>query len=472
MIANDQLAEANSDLKDILSSAWVQSITDIPSMHPLRNTQLFIRNAQYRDIYKLIQQVKTAFPFLCYRFDVNAYGVEKTEQIYEYWTFLKLIKALRSLGFIVVEDGNNMTPDQYFKENFFPKRQFPVFRGKVSEHAGFHFKMERKIRDDKDGMYHITIEVGFDCYMDSHGSQPSISPDIYLKVFHPNNTVHWYFLDAKYRPFVRKKTGDDNISPMVLEDVIGDVSIGKYGASSWPGGNTVAEEIIKLQEPTMENQIRGSYLIFPCMKGEDKDYLNDSEKDRLFGGNKYIDVTTEVLQKGKKMKRCTIKTAKNDEMEKRAKHRYGAIILSPDDQDAAHSELMILLKMIFEYMEIEPGEIENQNNNGRLSQSREYARPNLKACWNCGYESTIEPEINLTLGGYEKFSYTCPECGMLRIDNHCLSSKCIHWPIIKYAYGNYHRQNKPWLYYCPQCGDDGSNTSKNQAENIPPDEHF
>ena len=454
LMANNQLAEASSNLRSIVSSEWMTSITDIHSLHSVRSTQLFVRNDQYRKIYKLIHKVTTEFPFLCDRFDINAYGVEKTEQIYEYWTFLKLIKVLKELGFYVVEGRNDKTPDRYFSEFFFPKRQFPVFKGKVSEHAGFHFKMQRDIHDKEGGLLCIRIEVGFDCYMDSRGKQPSISPDIYIKVFHPNNAVHWYFFDAKYRPLDRKSAGDDSVSPMVLEDVIGEVSIGKYGASDWPGGNAAAEEIIKLQEPAMENEIRGSYLIIPCMKNETKDYLNDSDKDRLFGGDQYIDLTTEIIEKGKKKKRCVIKSAKNDEMEKRARHHYGAIILSPDDQDAAHSELKILIKMIFEYMEIEPGEIEIQNTNGR--RWREYSRANLKACWNCGYESTIEPEINLTAGGYDKFSYTCPNCGMLRIDNHCLSPQCIHWPIIKYAYGNYHRQNKPWLYYCPQCGNDGS----------------
>lgn len=78
-------------------------------------------------------------------------------------------------------------------------------------------------------------------------------------------------------------------------------------------------------------------------------------------------------------------------------------------------------------------------------------------CWNCGEVVHSDNKINkvtkTTKGGFDKYHYTCNNCGEFWVKNHCFKNG---HNLIKHLY-NYHSPDKrfknPWYVTCPKCLD-------------------
>lgn len=337
-------------------------------------------------------------------FNISAFGVKKTEQVYEYWVFYKILVSLINLGFRITEGYSDVLT--HFK-SFISSGYL-----QNTEHANYKVKLQRELSNGNQ----LPLELGFDCNFTRRGFNPK-TPDYYLMISSDNENL-WFFMDAKYKPFSYETRNGFN-----LYQEIYNVSISKY-----------IKQIYDLL-PGNNNRILGSYIIASEISETNKDLSNNN---RLFGARMSI-------------ADCRIRISNNDTIIRGDGHqwisgvdntngypchRYGAIELTPGNDE----ELKTLFLLIFEYLLTDGHD------------SHHY----LENCWYCN-STEVQMISSLTQGGFNKYYTMCqnPDCKLFRVQNHCISPACSK-AIIKHAFNNFHvrqdtRRNR-WAYICPACG--------------------
>ena len=371
----------------------------------VRKTAKFSYNHLYSEVYRLITQILEHHPRLCTSYDFNAFGVNSTQLIYEYWVFYKILERLKKLGFNLTGNYKKTLNDHFsdFINNTTPSKGF----------GGYVVYTEKVYDKDNSNSSKILIEVGYNCDF-TYGKELHRRPDYYMRIDYgsrDDSKCNYYFFDAKYKSFSEKI---DNNMPNYYQEIY-DIAISKY---------------INDMKVILPDKICGSYIIAAEIYEDTHDL---PQNGRLFGGDNVI-----PSKIGLPREQC------NGIMAETPRHRYGAIRLLPDNDQ----ELITLFQMIFEYLET----------------NADKKHPNLNYCWYCG--SKINKEKDETAAGKIKYKTTCPSCKQFRLDTHCAKCKKL---IIKHLRNNYHLakyyhlaklrnynnyyggKNNNWMFICPQC---------------------
>lgn len=393
-----ELLNSQKKAVKLLDDDWFKNIENLPNLNYIRATPKFVSNRYYSEIYRLITGSFIDKPFISSSFDINAFGVASTHQVYEYWVLYKLISHLMALGF-------EMTSGKKLREHFVKFKKNQTLSQMI-------IPMQRK--DEKNKQI-LKIELGYNVTFTGNniktGETLNRTPDYYIKVF-DKDEVNWYFLDAKYKSFCDKE-GDRQ--KVYYADEVYNVAVKKYIDDLGMIFDTNPKYSSK------HYNIRGSYIIMADIDDTRPLEMND----RLFcKSNEMKDREQERLQE----KHDFISYIINKNA---PAHQYGAIKLTPGNDD----ELTSLFMLIFEYLETQ-GKKDHENFNW---------------CWKC--DSTQVDNIeSATEGGHKKFYTTCPKCGDFRVITNCQNSYGKHM-IIKHAEGNFHyRLNQSWAFVCPRCG--------------------
>ena len=399
-----------------LNEKWFRDIKHLAALPQIHKTQLFTLNRSYRDVYPLLLKALGLHPMLSVSFDANRFGVFSTEQVYEYWVFYAILRQLQIMGFRFTDPqkvGQDLTDDLHQ----FVRVAQPTKQPKKSD-------LERMVEVQGGPEDHpLTVQLIHEReYEIPKPDKPErMSPrlpdySIYVK---GGEKEHWYFMDAKYKPLVMNKAKTNSCVSMIQE-----VGIRKY----------MKEQKNSIDFDCNKAEIRGSYIIAADIRDGGRTEL--AENGRLFGGDWYINEDQPEQKEAPK--------GNND---LRAKHKYGAIKLTP----SFDKELKALFQMIFEYLE---------TNQEVAREDKEYNKhPLLNYCWECG--TTINSRTAIPVSyDYEKGKHrlkyytTCPACKSFRVDNYCIKCRKL---IVKHTANNYHQAdlNKSrgsWAYLCPACG--------------------
>lgn len=407
-LAFDSLLEATSRLTNLLNDSWFSNISDLQELTNVRPSAKFQMNKYYKKAYQLITEMMADHSILSSDFDINAFGVIKTELVFEYWVFYRLLYQLQSIGFRL--DNQETLTDHY--------RSFIQGNVTGTRPSGYVVIAKRKLNSAE-----ICIEIGYERTfqgLDDQGNVLQRTPDYYLCV-KTNSGNHWYFIDAKYKCFSR----DQKYKVNYLQEIY-DVSLSKYIADMGQIFDTSNAQLGSAKD------IRGSYIVMA-----DVDDLPSelSETNRLFGGDESILDSKSIKQWDKRVDPQLIDISS----EHLPCHRYGAIHLTPEHID----ELQSLLELIFEYLETD----------------KDDDHSNLHFCWKCGNSNpaireTKETSTSTNETKYYKYYVTCPHCSAFRSDNHCRSCGKA---IIKHTKGNFHKRDESvtspqWAFICPDCG--------------------
>ena len=412
--AYNKLWEQTASLAKLLNEQeeWFGGVSDLLELIEIRPTAKFRMNRNYQIVYQCLTEMMEDHAVLSSDFDVNAFGVIKTESVYEYWVFYRLLFQLQSIGFRVDEVSRKALINHY--------RDF--VQGKTSKASGFSVKAVRTLYNDKGEAADLHIEIGYEKSFegkDIDGNRLTRKPDYYLCISE-GESKHWYFMDAKYKCFSKYAQGKVSYPQEIY-----DVALSKYMADM--------TQIFKTSDEFCEAswEICGSYIVMA-----DVDDLPSelSVNKRLFGGPESILKDQTISQKNE--------LVTNELIDSRGvfpAHRYGAICLAPSHTD----ELQSLLELIFEYIEPEKAD------------DHVY----LEHCWSCKNPNYVHREKKETKRSTEKYPshkyyFTCPVCSAFRVDNHCVVCGDA---IIKHTTGNYHLldrtvANPQWAFLCPNCG--------------------
>lgn len=146
----------------------------------------------------------------------NAFGVNSTHIVYEYWTFYRLLYQLEILGF-QIENQSSLV--EHFR-NFISGKQ------PRQKYSGYIARASRSI-DNGTGKETINIEIGYErvFYTDKtqDGKRFQRTPDYYIRILNSQGHDHWYFMDAKYKCFSDGSSGKVNYHQEIY-----DVAISKY----------------------------------------------------------------------------------------------------------------------------------------------------------------------------------------------------------------------------------------------------
>ncbi len=434
-----RLINLHNQLVSIYKENWFSNITYLSNFDEIRLTPKFSNNADYSYIFRLITQLQEIHPLLSASFDANSFGVNSTQQVYEYWVFYKILHHLTTLGFELDSNDRKGLIQHYI--NFVSQKK------NSNKYSGY---IVHATKFDKDNSFNIDLEIGYDIIFRIPDKNKQRQPDFYILIRHKNEN-HWYFIDAKYKSFSLKNT-KDTVSYL---DEICDISIQKYISEM--------SEILS-NHPKYKDQnniICGSYLAISS--STDKD-IPLAENNRLFGAYKSIyEIISALEYKSQVSNNSLIKFSLS-----KAMHKYGAIVLTPQHD----RELISLFMLIFEYLESDKSDDSKKN-------------PNLNYCWNCG-NRVIRTEVPITGSPHKsflkpinifqisdniendrtntsskeiswvKYYVTCPVCKAFRVDNHCIAKNC-HKLIVKHTDGNYHKwddsvEHNGWAFLCPICG--------------------
>lgn len=411
--AYNKLWEQTASLAKLLNeqATWFADVSDLLELTEIRPTAKFRMNKNYQIVYQCLTEMMADHAVLSSEFDINAFGVIKTECVYEYWVFYRLLYQLQTIGFCIDETSR--------KDLISHCRDFA--QGKASKVSGFSINALRTLYDDKGEASDIHIEVGYEKSFegkDAAGKRLLRKPDYYLCIT-KDASKHWYFMDAKYKCF--SKDGQGKVS--YLQEIY-DVALSKYMADMTQIFNTSDEFRCISQE------ICGSYIIMA-----DVDDLPSelSDNNRLFGGPESILKSQIIDQKNKQLPNELVDSREINNHPFPV-HRYGAICLTPSHVD----ELQSLLELIFEYIETE----------------KKDDHIYLEHCWSCKNPKYVRREEKEISPGNKKYYFTCPVCSAFRVDNHCaVCGKAI----IKHTTRNYHLldcsvANPQWAFLCPNCG--------------------
>lgn len=420
-IAYDSLLEKTDQLKLLLTDPWFSGISDLPEILCLRPSAKFVMNKHYSIVYRIITEMMADHSTLASNFDINAFGVSKTEQVYEYWVFYRLLYQLQSIGFKIQKEDSLI--NHY--------RKFIQGRANTSKSSNYSVKATRQLEECE-----VCIEIGYEKTFEGYdidGKKLKRTPDYYLRVKSESGS-HWYFIDAKYKCFSKTNRGKVNY----LQEIY-DVALSKYIADM--------EQIFKTSDGMGEgNDICGAYIVMADVDDHSQEL---SETNRLFGSTEGI-----LSEEGLKQWDNRITTDLIDiSTEHLPCHRYGAIHLTPDHVD----ELQSLLELIFEYLET----------------GKKDDHPNLLYCWRCGSSQKVnreqkETENSTETNKYYKYYATCPKCLAFRSDNHCRSCGKA---IIKHTKGNFHKRDESvdspqWAFLCPDCGASVKGLSKSDETKL------
>ena len=367
-------------LTNFLSLDWFKTITPLSDLPEIKLTPKFNYHVFYHQIYDILLNLLSRHVAISDRLDTKLLGVKPTHEIYEYWVFYQIMDHLRNLGFQIKVGARTIDDTIRYFRNF-------IQHSELEKKSGLIFILEK--RD-----CNLRLEVGYErVFLSSPIGGKKRTPDYSFLVQRGRNR-HWYFMDAKYKPF--SNSGPDNYRTLLQR-----VSIDRY--------TTEMSEI--LAENGQGGIVCGSYLISPNI---DEGIGNLSLNNRLFGS--WEEFCGYSLSGAQQLPR----------------HRYGIIKLSPSYKQ----ELVTVFQLIFEYLEAES--------------SKDISI--LDFCWRCGHH--ISRTSQSTKGDRIKYYSTCPCCGAFRVDTHCYRCKHI---LIKHSGGNYHsftkRSQNSWNFSCPNCGD-------------------
>lgn len=409
-LEKDEMLDSVDALRSLLNHQWFCSVSaERRFLKSIRKTPKFILDKNYAKVYRILSGILKKHPLLSAEFNISAFGVKKTEQVYEYWVFYKLLQHLINLGFRITDGYDNaLNHFRLFVQSGCLQQR---------EHANYTISL---VRDLSDGT-HLPLEFGFDCEFGRQGFRPK-TPDFYFMIPDEKGR-HWFFMDAKYKPFTYENRRGFNLYREIYQ-----ISIVKYIKGIYdllPGEN---------------NKINGSYIIAANISETDEAL---ERNNRLFGAK------TSIAE-------CGIRMPTNENIAINGQHRwirnidnangypgqrYGAIQLLPGKEE----ELKTLLLLIFEYL------LTDGIDNHRY----------LANCWNCD-STDVQIITSMTRGGFPKYYSKCqnPDCRFFRVQNHCKSPSC-NKAIIKHAYSNFHAQigienenayRNQWMFICPACG--------------------
>ena len=390
-----------NQIKSLLKDPWFTDIKQINDLQELRLTPKFRFHSIYSKIYRLLRREVEFNPVIEASFDRNAFGVNSTQRVYEYWVFYKILDYFSSVGF-KLNDEQRKELKLHFR-NFIDNKQ------PSRKYSGY----EAEIRSNS-----FVINIGYDISFSAiiNERKKEKRPDYYIRI-QDSNVNHWYFIDAKYNSFTR--SGQNSYLKKIY-----DVAISGYIHDM--------KEILSSHEifGNQTNNINGSYITMAACN-EEQTPLSDN--DRLFGGKESIF----KLLKNYQNEGVPLSIDNDNGF---PEHRYGGIVLTPSHDN----EFKSLMWLIFEYLESDRSDDAERNQN-------------LNYCWRCGDKVDRERiEINNNTDRY-KYYATCrnPKCKAFRVDNHCISCGSL---IIKHKDDNYHKwddsvkDNPKWAFLCPVCG--------------------
>ena len=400
-IASGRINDKNAELKKLHDAGrqWFSQITLLPTITEVRKTPKFTDNFLYARLYDLIVRLMEIHPLLSASFEMNAFGVNSTQRVYEYWVFYKLLYHLKTLGF-AFKDMKQARQDllEHFK-NFVAQKQpadkYSRYRVNVMKHSAIN---------------PIEMEIGYDMpFVTAAGSR---TPDFYLCIKHADG-LNWFFLDAKYKSYDRSGYLKEILRTSIVKYICHMARILHVHPEYSPAANNIL----------------GSYIIMADAEDRDKSL---ADNNRLFGGPCDI---SEELPEAIRYTKAILNNHKHPE------HKYGAIVLAPSHD----KELTSLFQLIFEYLD--GHRTDDAKNN-----------LNLYQCWNCGSEDIVRGQ-QYTFGKLYKYHVTCKRCGSFRVDTHCHGCSREIGPslIVKHSEGNYHRyddsvDSSSWAFLCPHCG--------------------
>ena len=404
----DSLLDATSRLTQLLDDSWFSNVSDLQELSSIRPSAKFLMNKYYKIVYKLIMEMMADHTILSSNFDINAFGVIKTELVYEYWVFYRLLYQLQSIGFRI---DNQDTLTNHFRS---------FIQGNITgvKPSGYVVIAKRKLESVE-----VCVEIGYERTFqgfDTNGDDLRRTPDYYLRI-KSDKEDHWYFIDAKYKCF--SNSGSSRVN--YLQEIY-DVSLSKYIADM---GQIFETSNMRFGSAI---DIRGSYIV---MADVDDIPSELSDTNRLFGGDESILNSKSITRWDERVNSQLIDISSGHF----PCHRYGAIHLTPGHID----ELQSLLELIFEYLETD----------------KNVKHSFLHYCWKCGNSTPAnrEPKETSTSNNeikYYKYYVTCPHCSAFRSDNHCRSCGKA---IIKHTKGNFHKRDESvtspqWAFICPDCG--------------------
>lgn len=352
----------------------------------IQPTALFLFNPLYSkvwDIFKKIPEIKdhnylTTFSLTQ---NINTVNVENTEQIYEYWCFVKLLDLLTELGWEIIDNGIEDVK-ACLREYIEQKTKSGSIKGDTSDKkmGQFSINLKKEIktsRKKEEQNEEKKITVIFDKPISEENKK---RPDFTIRC--DNMDV---FLDAKY---MDKKHATDQLYPVAVE---------KYLITpNSEGRKTVA-----------------SFIIHP------------NAEATYFGGREINRKKSQEIENNTKIK---IDKCHNAHRYGYCAHRYGYIEFIPNKTD----KMRHFLRMIFEYHfgfkyncwncgSNQVDILEDSTTKGGNEKSPCTCK-NCKSFWvetNCGNPKGSHTIIKRQYGCYHKyaridgngFNVKCPVCG-------------------------------------------------------------
>ncbi|NUU97730.1 nuclease domain-containing protein [Marinitoga sp. 1138] len=366
----NELKKAKSRLDEILNLDLFKEVKEEKLI--LKPTQIFTNDNNYKKIWQYFNVLNKKIYFIHNFIDSNmllnekSYLIKSTHEIYEYWTFFKMIDVLISELKWRLKNKNEVL------NNLNKYIQWDYFQGNLKA------KLEHDLKNNEK----IDLVIYFNKNIKSNDGK-ILRPDFTFE-FRKDNRNCIVYLDAKYRNY--REQGKEQW----FKD-IKDVAIDKYTK--------------KFRDT--ENEPIASFIVHP-----------DTNNEWTFYGG-YLD---NKLEKKFDMEGIP------------PEHKFGIFAFTPNNIQYFKN----FIKMILEY------HLELYN-----------------YCWNCGEIDNIEIKVEKTMGGFNKYHYTCKSCGEFWVKNHC--EKEGH-SLIKHLF-NYHTPDTdkkyPWYVKCPRCGknDNGENTT-------------
>lgn len=353
-----------------------------------RLTQIFINDKHYARVWKQLRNLDKTYEFTT-DFQEEDLLVKKTDQLYEYWIFIVLIRQLTETGWKII--GNTTFKNlvnQFLSDNWTGQAAVLEEMTVQLEHPGKQYTAvtEDGRVDEESSCFieKIKMTVYFNKYIGKKRPDYAFKLDVFLNQSgDKTQQTKWFYLDAKYRNY-----GDQGGVSAWYHDV-NSVAINKY-INFYNENN----------QPT-----NGSFIIHP-----------DADRKYTYYGGYMNESMTKHLDDIK------------GQSDRNPCHQFGSFACTP-----GHTEhLKLFIRMMLEY---------------------HFASANTPfICFRCGSSDTrIMPKFIRSDNDNKKYHITCSHCDDFWVRTHCNSHghmliKHLHENYHKEEFDNY-----PWFVKCPAC---------------------
>lgn len=393
--SSDQLSDLNSPGKQVDQIIEkINRFLQLPVFNGVhlrsdywRLTQIFINDQHYSILWKHLRSLDKKYEFTT-DFDDADLVVKKTDQLYEYWLLIVLIKQLTESGWRIVGNMTFKSLIQQFLQNQKPSLSANIEGITIElEHEGkTSLMLDQFNQVDIEGsvfIKKIEMKVYFNEYLGGKRPDYAFIVTVHLdKNGKGKSLSRWFYLDAKYRNYL-----DQGGMPIWYSD-LNQYAIDKY-----------INYYLQKGHPS-----HASFLVHPDMNSRFSyygGYLNESMKKELHPINDGYD-------------------------DRNPRHIFGSFGCIPGQTN----HLKTFIRMLLEYHFIQVN------------------TPFI--CFECGSTDTIIHQ-KPTKKDNTKYHITCRSCGDFWVRTHCDTHghklvKHLFENYHKEEYSEY-----PWYVKCPVC---------------------